>query len=386
MLTITAFFLTQPNGFTSILVFTVPLVWPHWHGFMRIKLQSAESRMKTAAILTRWVTFPVLAFICLWFVLILKFDQWVPTRTPLEALGDVVGGGLMGGPTTLLPFFMAGIGIAVSIRAKRHRWLVVCLALSMGLYWISASTPKGLIRHALVGSWYQDTYRLAALVPIFVILLACLGMNFLRRFLVHRILDNPPLRNFQRSRLCCLDRRSDAVRVVAAGVLAAGFLSALAVTCGAGLKSVASEISNSFSYSRGRILSLDEYGLIQRLPSLVPANAVIAINPFNGGTLAYGLAGRMVTEVNLAPGPDTALLTLGHDFATAAAGSAACQVAVARNVQYILDFGTNYMTDRSTATDNYPGLVDVHSTATTILVARQGAAKLFKVTGCDVEP
>jgi hypothetical protein len=381
-----AFFFTQPNGFTSTLVLAIPIFVPKWLRFVKKLMMSTNSRIQRTGILARWVAVPIIAFAGIWAALILKFDQWLPTRTPVQAIGDVVTGGLMGGHVTAATMVVATCGILAAIHSKIHRWLVVALSVSMGLYWIAAVVPKGVFRHAVIGSWYQDTYRLAALVPIFVILLACLGMDFLTRLSLKSLAHINRNQFAGRFGAAQPDQRSISAAGVPAVALAVVFSGAL-VSCNYnGLTTVAKDIATSYSYSEGRIISLDEYTLMQRLPTAVPADAVIAVNPFNGGTLAYAIASRRVTEINLAPGPDADLLTIGQDLATAKAGSKTCQLAAEMNIQYILDFGASYMTAKSQATDNYPGLVDVVPSMSTRLIDSQGAAKLYEVTACTTEP
>ncbi len=41
----------------------------------------------------------------------------------------------------------------------------------------------------------------------------------------------------------------------------------------------------------GNLITTDEYELIQRMPGIVPATDVVAVNPWNGGSMAYALAG-----------------------------------------------------------------------------------------------
>lgn len=381
-----AFFFTQPNGFTSALVLTMPLIVPKWFRAVRIRIQDAGSSILRARVFAQWVAVPVTAFAGIWAALILKFDQWVPTRMAVQAIGDVVTGGLMGGHMTIATMVVVACGIYATMRSKNHRWLVIAMCVSMGLYWIAAVAPKGFFRHAIIGSWYQDTYRLAALVPIFVILLACLGMESLIALSLRSLAHAPwnPYAKLYRS--ASSDQRSVSTAGVPAVALAVVF-SGTVVACNyGGMTMVAKDIATSYSYSEGRVLSMDEYTLMQRIPKEVPTDAVIAVNPFNGGTLAYAIAGRHVTEVNLAPGPDADLLMIGHDLATAKTGSKTCQLATEMNVRYILDFGTSYMTAKSQATDNYPGFVDVVPSKSTRLIDSQGAAKLYEVTACTDFP
>ena len=122
---------------------------------------------------------------------------------------------------------------------------------------------------------------------------------------------------------------------------------------------------------------------MSRLGSTVPEDAVIGVNPFNGGALAYAISGRHVTQYHLAPAPDAELRKIAKDITTAQAGSETCQLAGKEQVRYILDFGRFYMLNFPEAR-SYPAFVDVATAegAKVELVDQQGAAKLYRVTAC----
>ena len=122
---------------------------------------------------------------------------------------------------------------------------------------------------------------------------------------------------------------------------------------------------------------------MSRLDSTVPKDAVIGVNPFNGGPLAFAISGRRVTQYHLSPGPDADLRKIAMDITTSQRGTETCQLAEKEHVRYILDFGRFYILNFVEA-QAYPAFDNVLATpgAKVELVDHQGAAKLFKVNAC----
>ena len=116
-----------------------------------------------------------------------------------------------------------------------------------------------------------------------------------------------------------------------------------------------------------------------RLPEHVPADAVMATNPWNGSSLAYALTGlrTTTTHVSYVLTPDLDEVNQWLDEATDV--PAACDAAHRLDVRFALDFGTQEVHG---GTHPYPGLQDLAGAAGFREVDRQGAAVLYELVRC----
>lgn len=379
---ITALFLIQPNGFSALVAFSIPLAAGCWLRAFRTAVKPPRKNASIIAV----VIFGVIALVILgivWKSLLLNYNDWKPSRSFIGALHDVLTGGLLGREATMLASIVAAVGVITILVRRKGWWIIGCFAIAGGLYMTAAWAPVGPFRHFLTGSWYQDPYRLAALVPLFTIVLASIGFGGVGDFIsltarklatkgpawLNATLNKPS--NFKKS-----------LGAIVALALSIGILVPVSIyTNSAGMAYVTKKISQSWSFNPGWVVSSPEYILMSRLDETVPADAVIAVDPFNGGSLAYAVSGRKVSEYHLSGGPKGELSIVAKDLATATAGSEVCQLANKLNIQFILDFGSFYMLDTKAA-KSYPGFVEIGPNTTLKLIDQEAQAKLYEVVAC----
>ena len=383
IIAVAALFLSQPNGATALLAFSVPFIAGLWFSQLRARIR-AKAGFRSIAFVVLWGLASAAAFLIVWQALLLSFDTWKPSRTLEQAVGDVATGTLLGGGDTMFASFAALVGIITIIWRRRGGWIIACGLIAAALYTVAVVMYQGRFRHFTIGSWYQDPYRLAALVPLFMIVLASVGADGLVsavRGLLRRIAAKRPAGR----RLGLPEFRGSAslYAVAAAAVLALALSTLVDHVRSPGLSVVTTKITKTYSFAPGWAVSSDEFALMSRLDSTVPKDAVIGVNPFNGGPLAFAISGRHVTQYHLSPGPDADLRKIAKDITTAQAGTETCKLAEKEHVRYILDFGRFYMLNFVEARA-YPAFVDVLTTpgAKVELVDQQGAAKLYKIDAC----
>ena len=377
-----AMFLTQPNGFTALLAFTLPMAVGF--GFKAVrKVWRSDRRMRNMLVVAAWIASSLIVFASIWTALLLGYDDWKPSRTLLESVTDVLTGGLLGHHFTWLASMLAAAGLVTIFVRRRGWWIAGCMAVAGCLYVVAVWAQPGPLRHILTGSWYQDPYRLAALVPLFTIVLAAKGADGVFaavKSLVVRLTGKSQVRLKQK-----LFSPSPRFHVIG-GLLVLSLTLFVFVPFSLqanqeGMARVMKKISQSWSYEPGWIVSSPEYKLMSRLDSEVPANAVIAVDPFNGGSLAYAISGRKVTQYHLNPAPGEDLLIVAQGLSSAEPGSEVCRLVNDMNIDFVLDFGSFYMLDVPAAT-KYPGFVEIRDSSTLKLIDQQDHAKLYKVTGC----
>ncbi|MEV8143914.1 DUF6541 family protein [Specibacter sp. NPDC078709] len=379
---VAAMFLTQPNGFSALLAFTLPMA----AGLALKTLRRAwanDRRLRSVIIAVAWIGAALLVFVAIWTALLLSYDDWKPSRTFAEAVKDVLTGGLLGRNFTWLASMLAALGLVTILVRRRGGWMIGCMAVAGVLYVVAAWAQPGPLRHLITGSWYQDPYRLAALVPLFTIVLAACGadgiITTLKQAVGKLIQDGQRWPKYFRDSPTARQRTIGGVVVLA--LTLAAFVPLSLQANHKGMNMVTKKISQSWSYNPGWIVSSPEYKLMSRLDASVPSDAIIAVDPFNGGSLAYAISGRRVTQYHLNPPPSKDLALIAEDLDTAKRGSETCRLVNEENIRFVLDFGSFYMLDVAAA-KKYPGFVEIKDSPTLKLIDQQDHAKLYQVVGC----
>lgn len=366
--------LSQTNGLLSLVAFSLPLgLWVA--GRELLGLRGRKLRPMQPLIIIGATVAGLLVFALVWRVLrpLVEYDGWAPFTSQTGAVGEVILNAPIGRPVAWAVSILALIGLQRLLRNSRDLWIVLCWLVPVILYITTASAPKGFWRMLLTGGWYQDSYRLAALLPIFTVVLASIGSLFLWDA-------------FKVPVVHMLGRVARSVkihpRVAAQATAAFVFIMAVVLSTQWGtMGGITQEAKKAYVMdAQAPIVDSEELALIQRLPSNVPEDAVIAVNPWNGGSLAYALSGRKVTAYHMFSSDDDGLLLIDQEIGSASAGSDACRIASERKIEYILDFGSNYLAN-SAAAARFPGVVDVTS-PTAKVVDSEGHARLLKVTSC----
>ncbi|MFW6187068.1 MAG: DUF6541 family protein, partial [Actinomycetota bacterium] len=277
---------------------------------------------------------------------------------------------------------LTAAGIYAAIARRRLRWLVVAHLLLVYLYAVAAAGEEGPARQWLVGGWYTDSYRLAATLPLTAVPLLALGAGHVATAVAAGLGD-----------LLALAGRPRAGRAAAYPVAAVLVLALAVPYSQVGSLTQATRWGKQYYAWEGpeNILGLDEYELLQDLDELTEPGDVIAVNPWNGGSLAYAVADRAVTQYHV-ESPDTELRALDPELHALAAGiddatpgSPACAAAEELDVDWVLDFGTQFIIPHARQAQEYSGInaVDPRAAAGLALVEREGGAALYEVVGCE---
>jgi hypothetical protein len=305
-----------------------------------------------------------------------SYTGWTPHTTTPGAIGEVLANGEMSTRSAVVISVLAAVGIFRMVGGRRQIWWLLSFAAAASLYVVDAAVAKGPVRFFWTGIWYADTNRLAAYLPAFAVVLAAVGLA--------GIVD-ACVRAAARFR----DRKAAVVRPWSCPALAAGVAASLLVLGFLGVSTQLGSIrtyiaTNKQFYERNTpssILSDDEYQLLARIDGEVPANAVIAGNPWNGSGLVYAFADRKVLKYHLSQGTTKEQSVVDQSLNKAAGNPAVCKAIRDLDVHYVLDFGTQYLLNHP-ASRTYPGLQDLATSASVQLVDQQGAAKLYKVRAC----
>ena len=365
--------LSHMSAVNALLAFSIPVVLARLFLYVREMIRTKAPARKFALVALASVAGAVAVVVAWQKLRPAPYNGWTPHQTVPGAIGEVIANGPMKTDATLLISVLALIGVARIIRRRTQLWLLGCYLVAGFLYVVDAGFAAGWARAFFTGTWYQDTYRLAAYLPIFAVVLAALGVL----------------------------ATADTVKA-AAGVLAlkvpragmrlsgvAGFAGILAVCLALGWATQTGPVrgyvaSSQYFFERDTkdsIVSSDEYALLARLGSEVPEDAVIAVNPWNGGALAYAFADRKVLEFHMGQRESKSMRVVAESLAKADTSPAVCDAVRETKVSYALDFGTQYLLNHPESR-TYPGLQNLASSGAVQLVDQQGNAKLFKVVAC----
>ncbi|MCS6712097.1 hypothetical protein JSY14_08715 [Brachybacterium sp. EF45031] len=263
--------------------------------------------------------------------------------------------GNMATPVTVVLVLVIVAGAALLLWGK-GRWLGAGFAAAVAMYWLAAAGQDAELRYELTGPWYSDIYRIAALLPLLGIPLIGAGADSL----VHLVRQWRP-----RLRLPWPAVVAAAVALVLAGTL-----------------SPAARVNDDPAgrqWASEDLLTPDERALLEQLPQLVPEDAIIATNAWNGSSLAYAIGDRQVlnTFVSFEAEPRVHLLNARLD--EAATDPEVCLAAQQLGVDYALDFGPDELWDKRAT---YTGLNEIAETGAAREVARVGDASLWEILPC----
>lgn len=362
--------LAHPNALVSLMVLGIPPIAAAAAAWFR----AARARGATASrhLIVWGVLFAVaVAFLAIFIKVrpALAAASWPPSLGPRRAIADAVLNSQLGPPAVAVSILVI-VGLVATVATRRNIWLIGSWAIAVVLYVGTAWLPMGAARYWLTGTWYSDVNRLIALEPVVLTPLATIGTMWLGALVVS-------LLRRRARRLEGLDGRRS-IAVVALVVTLVAFVGAQA---GPSLTHATAATATAYRLDESSpLLSADERALIDRLPGEVPADALIAGDPWTGTSLAWALGDRRVLAPHIySTWPPGGALIL-ESLRTATRGSAVCKAVNDLGVRYALDFGTHGVFGE---TNQYPGVHHLAGSKAVKLVDSQGKAALYRITACS---
>lgn len=286
--------------------------------------------------------------------------RWPNPRNLFDTLVETVSLSPMEATVVLVPAGLTWLGVLAAIIRRKYLLPVLLHAGMTFLWFVAGAVPMGFFRDLIVGSWYSDPYRLAVLLPITAVPLAVIGFDFAFELVAKRapVLRSIPL------------------------LLAAALALTASIQFDPGRQGT---IEWSAEHYRIRLDSnlVDsyEYRLIQRLPEIVPAGEVIAVNPWNGSSMAYALVGVQTTHTHVLFDETADEKTIREYLNQAENRPAVCSALAAEDVKWVLDFGNTRLVNG--IIEPYRGFFFLQWTDGFEPVASEGPAVLYRITACD---
>lgn len=364
--------IAHPNGAMSLVALSVPLLIA---SFVMLAVKRRRSGLPQGPTVVAGVALlAALAIVAVMWQFIrppVEAAGWPPVQTPGQAVGEVLTNSAMQRSPAWSVSILVIVGLIYVLKRPSTAWIAASFLIVAGLFVVVSAGPVGDLRHMLTGVWYNDSYRLAALLPVTGVALAAVGAASL----IEGLRDKLGRRSDQRVTGDTWKRSSTVYRMAPIAILAI-----LGVLQAPPMSSPVRSAQNSYAMSpESPLVSVDEMALIAELDEHVPADATIAVNPWTGGAMAFAVADRNTTAKHTFTTYTKAQELLNDKFRDASFDPTVCQAASANNVGYVLDFGAHEVHGGN---HGLVGLQIPDGTPGFELIAQQGEAKLFRLTAC----
>lgn len=299
---------------------------------------------------------------------------WQPYQTSAQALGEAVHGAPPGGPAAWAFAVLTVLGLVALLRSGRW-WFVVLWAVALWLFVVSSSEPDFQSRYEVVGIWYNDFNRLAAIIAALSVPVAVAGAVAVYESSIRHA---ERFWGTERVRQVRFRTAYGWPALVAVPALAlVGFLP----TQGQAISAVvANGVATYRLDDHSPLLDADELALLERLGETVPEDAVILGNPYTGAGLAYALSGRTVIDPHPRLNRSADVELLNQELDELESRSEVCSALERTGVRYVLDFGTDEVHGHQ---HPYQGIDELDPANGFELVDQVAPdARLFEITGC----
>lgn len=353
--------LAHPSVIIALLALSVPVVvHVAVREYHRLRFEDAPRGRYVYLGLATLGTFSLFAAV---WILIRVDTAWTAKRTLAQSIGEAVLNAPMGAPVAWIVTLLAVIGIVSLRHARDSWWLVASYAMALLLYVFAMGVPHSLLRAGLVGPWYGDANRLAALLPVVVITLAAIGIVAVRDHTLRFLRGRPRW-------------IPTAPRIAASAAMAL----ALIATQGFSVQAATRDAAKSYVMdSASPLLTPDELEVLNRIDDFVPEGSVVAGNPWTGAALVYSYTGRPALLPHVGGFDTDGTRLLAEQLPKADTNPSVCDVAAELSVSYVLDFG-----DREVhgGHHDFDGFTDLAESSTVVPLYTRGEAGLYRITAC----
>lgn len=323
-----------------------------------------------------WVRFTVI-IVAMWVGLILGWrylsrgtsgSHWPPFRGKLGGLLDVLLNGQVLIPYAYAISALMIIGLVMTIMRRELRWFAVAWAGISLLYILVAVVSAPFVRTSILGAWYADPYRIAALAPVVVIPLAALGVDTVVRLIARWARRTEP------------GAGGVSIGIAATTVLMLVLIIFRPVAMPAFLEGTFDRESRYLA-ADDAFLDPDERALLERLDDYVAPDERVIGNPSTGTGFGYFLSGRDVYPRTWSPPRTAQWDVLGESLRDAVAVPEVCDALAAYgSPEFVLDFGPG---EQGPGRYEFQGMTGFEGQDGFVLIAEEGDASLWRITACD---
>ena len=370
--------LVHPNAVVSAVVFALPMLLA---GVVQV------SRSHELALRQKWVGSLLLVGVsigCVGAWLVLRpgasaSNTWEPMLTEGEALYQFLFLGLENANQlrdTFNPSYLAGFlalwGAGYLLYKHRNLWLIASWVLIGYLWIIAATVPRGDFRLLMVGPWYTDHFRLAALVVFPSVILAGIGLGGFVEGLLTWIVRRVP-------RTARLNVATVGMGVAMVLVLVVAGLSSRVPS----VQETTLAVSKEYRVTPSSVvLNQDEMNVINEIPKIVPKDDVIVNNPWDGSAYIYALADRHLTGYHFEFETSPKYSAIMHNLKNARTNPEVCREVNKYKAHWYVHL-ENQLNFGPDAQKNYDGLVAAIGTDVLTPVYSSGPMTLYRISACD---
>jgi len=275
-------------------------------------------------------------------------------------------------PIPLTVVVLVGLGVLI---VKRRFAFVVVWAVIGVLFVVAAGAPNGELRWLLSGVFFQDSLRVAALTAVSAMVPAIVGFVAIGRW-VASLVESA-------GRRLGVDSPKTRARIIRT-VLALATVATVAVVYDRAVSPAISWARVAYTIDEdSRMIRDDEWAMIQRLPDVVPEDAVLIGAPRAGTPFVYALTGIRVAPAYMYVVKNESEQTIRQKL-----NRAGDDPRVRREVCAAVDelggdvYVLNFQPDAYTS--QYRGLKDLTPQVVTE-VARTGDVTVQKISVCEHE-
>ncbi|GAA1392476.1 hypothetical protein GCM10009613_37310 [Pseudonocardia kongjuensis] len=364
--------LAHPNAAVSLLVIGVSVVLV---AAAAAAIRAARGRQVGRAVTVVTAALGV-ALAVLWllawspFLAGVRAFDWPASLGLGEAARGVLFNSMNQRPELLLISALVVLGAVFALRSPATAWLVLA-HLTSGFLYVLAVSQEGALTAALTGAWYNDSYRIAAMVPITGVPLATLGLVGTTGLLVRAVI--------RIGRAEPSAQREQAVTTAAVVVVAAALV---LVSGGFRIGMHAFTVAQTYQREAGWMLQPGQRDFLEEAGRILPPDAVVAANPWTGNALLFAFTGRHVMFPHLSGRwtPDQRVIQERlHD---AESDPAVCPAVRATGLTHAIDGPVSYWPWDSRS-HSFPGITGLDRTPGFEPVLTGGGSTLYRVTACD---
>lgn len=336
---------------SGVCVVTVVALWAFWNGLYHLSSLNA-----------------VRAF------------YWSPRQSVAQAVGEALF------LTSSLSSQVGVIGVLVvvgavwALRFRSARWLVVSHVVVIALVAISTSTDAP-IRPTLTGFWYNDGFRVAALLPLTGVTLASMGALWTRAWIVGQV------------RLLAASKPFSTTPGVTRGVVRWAQPTAAAVLGVAvvallptinPLSPVVSTVRSFYGDFPDPLVTPDEAVLYRHIAQWTPPGSDILGSPWTGAAYAGVLSGRQVVFPHMVTTNDPERVLLMTSFDRFTTDPAVCRAVKDLHVRVVVDDSQKFdVAGSGRRIAQYTGLNHLATTPGLTVLGRSKTASVYRVGDCS---